>query len=50
MPPNPKELDRKVSILCSVVLVIKFSLADASSGLLKLIFGAIKELCIIINE
>jgi hypothetical protein len=50
VPPNPKELDRKILIFFEIVSQIILSLAEASSGVSKLILGAINEWCIISME
>ena len=50
VPPKPKELLKKALIGRSTVSGIIFSLAEASSGVVKLILGAIKLFCIISTE
>ena len=41
VPPKPNELDRNILNCFSRVVVTKFSFALSSSGVCKLIFGAI---------
>jgi hypothetical protein len=50
VPPKPKELDRNTSIFFSVAFVTIFNLAESSSGVSKLIFGATNEFCIMSKE
>src|SRR5688572_22334762 len=47
VPPKPNEFDKNTSIFLFVAFVMIFRLAECSSGVSKLIFGAMKEFSII---
>lgn len=47
VPPKPNALERKVSKPLARVWLVMLSFAENSSGLSKLIFGAMKSFCII---
>ena len=50
VPPNPKELDKNTSIFLFVVLAMIFNFDESSSGVSKLIFGAMNDCSIISIE
>ena len=47
VPPNPKEFDRNAFIFFEMVLSTMLRCFEYSSGVSKLMFGAIKSCCII---